>query len=68
MNWDMSITAVIEGIQYGMNNYRQTCAAKGKELFISNYPVDHERRVDRNLDLGGQLVLDFAHSSSNRSL
>lgn len=26
-------------LQYGMNNYRQTNAAKGKELFISNYPI-----------------------------
>ncbi len=26
-------------LQYGMNNYMQGSAAKGKELFISNYPV-----------------------------
>ncbi len=26
-------------LQYGMNNYRQTIAAKGKELMITNYPV-----------------------------
>lgn len=26
-------------LQYGMNNYRQNRADKGKELFISNYPV-----------------------------
>jgi DNA adenine methylase len=26
-------------LQYGMNNYKQAKAAKGKELFISNYPV-----------------------------
>jgi DNA adenine methylase len=26
-------------LQYGMNNYRQTSAAKGKELMITNYPV-----------------------------
>jgi DNA adenine methylase len=25
-------------LQYGMNNYQQTKAAKGKELFICNYP------------------------------
>lgn len=24
-------------VQYGMNNYKQNIAAKGKELFISNY-------------------------------
>jgi DNA adenine methylase len=26
-------------LQYGMNNYKQEKAAKGKELFITNYPV-----------------------------
>ncbi len=26
-------------LQYGMNNYMQKTAAKGKELFITNYPV-----------------------------
>jgi DNA adenine methylase len=26
-------------LQYGMNNYKQAAAAKGKELFISNYQV-----------------------------
>ncbi len=26
-------------LQYGMNNYKQDKAAKGKELFICNYPV-----------------------------
>lgn len=26
-------------MQYGMNNYKQSGAAKGKELFITNYPV-----------------------------
>ena len=26
-------------LQYGMNNYKKTTAAKGKELFISNYPA-----------------------------
>ncbi|MFM7571570.1 MAG: hypothetical protein ACKO4S_00290 [Snowella sp.] len=24
-------------LQYGMNNYKQTSAAKGQELFIKNY-------------------------------
>jgi len=24
-------------LQYGMNNYKQAIAAKGKELFIKNY-------------------------------
>jgi DNA adenine methylase len=27
-------------LQYGMNNYKQNTAAKGKELFISNYEVE----------------------------
>ncbi|MEH2156100.1 DNA adenine methylase [Nostoc sp.] len=31
-------------LQYGMNNYKQSAAAKGKELFITNY------KVQRNLD------------------
>ncbi|WP_375475518.1 DNA adenine methylase [uncultured Nostoc sp.] len=31
-------------LQYGMNNYKQSGAAKGKELFITNY------EVQRNLD------------------
>lgn len=26
-------------LQYGMNNYKQTSASKGKELFISNYEI-----------------------------
>lgn len=27
-------------MQYGMNNYKQTTAAIGKELFIANYPIN----------------------------
>ncbi|MDH6058258.1 DNA adenine methylase [Umezakia ovalisporum] len=27
-------------LQYGMNNYKQQKAGKGKELFITNYPVE----------------------------
>jgi len=27
-------------VQYGMNNYKQKSAAKGNELFISNYEID----------------------------
>jgi len=30
-------------LQYGMNNYKQNNAAKGKELFISNYPAKPAR-------------------------
>jgi DNA adenine methylase len=29
-------------LQYGMNNYRQSEAAKGKELFITNYDINDE--------------------------
>jgi len=29
-------------LQYGMNNYMQSEAAKGKELFITNYDITHE--------------------------
>jgi DNA adenine methylase len=31
-------------LQYGMNNYKQGSAAKGKELFISNYLITHQLR------------------------
>ncbi|BAZ47530.1 D12 class N6 adenine-specific DNA methyltransferase [Nostoc sp. NIES-4103] len=30
-------------LQYGMNNYKQSGAAKGKELFINNYPIQLNR-------------------------
>ena len=35
-------------LQYGMNNYKQNKAAKGKELFISNYkiPLLEKKRVE----------------------
>ncbi|OUL25365.1 modification methylase [Nostoc sp. RF31YmG] len=34
-------------LQYGMNNYKQTNAAKGKELFITNYeiPQNLEKKI-----------------------
>jgi len=35
-------------MQYGMNNYKKTTAAKGKELFIANYPI----KLDKQLDFG----------------
>ena len=34
-------------LQYGMNNYKQDKAAKGKELFITNYPLP-KTRLDFN--------------------
>jgi DNA adenine methylase len=36
-------------LQYGMNNYKQGSAAKGKELFIANYRV----RIGEQLTLAG---------------
>ncbi len=37
--------------QYGMNNYKQATAAKGKELFIANYPLPQLNREQRSLSL-----------------
>ncbi|MDR2193309.1 MAG: DNA adenine methylase [Treponema sp.] len=40
-------------LQYGMNNYKQGKAEKGKELFISNYEIDcFERRKQPELWTG----------------
>jgi DNA adenine methylase len=39
-------------LQYGMNNYKQNSAAKGKELFIANYEI--KRDLDKKLN--GQYV------------
>ncbi len=33
-------------LQYGMNNYMQGKADKGRELFISNYPVELHKTVN----------------------
>jgi len=33
-------------LQYGMNNYKQKKAAKGSELFITNYPVERQLKLD----------------------
>ncbi|MDF5712113.1 MAG: DNA adenine methylase [Nostoc sp. S4] len=43
-------------LQYGMNNYKQSGAAKGKELFITNY------EVQRNLD---KIASSIAYSSNH---
>ena len=40
-------------LQYGMNNYKQSGAAKGKELFITNYEV--QRNLDKIATLGNTL-------------
>jgi DNA adenine methylase len=50
-------------LQYGMNNYRQANAEKGKELFITNYAVEWQKTVrtieDDALDMGSDgLILD----------
>lgn len=43
-------------VQYGMNNYKQDSAAKGKELFISNYKIKQNLKKD-NLTVSKQLSL-----------
>jgi DNA adenine methylase len=35
-------------MQYGMNNYKQSSAAKGKELFISNYLISRNSHINAN--------------------
>jgi DNA adenine methylase len=35
-------------LQYGMNNYKQTSAAIGKELFITNYEIRRSSQIDLN--------------------
>ena len=35
-------------LQYGMNNYKQNGAAKGKELFITNYTIKHNSNRNVN--------------------
>jgi DNA adenine methylase len=49
-------------LQYGMNNYKQNKAEKGKELFISNYtvkPIVEQIVKNKNLpNLAWQLSLD----------
>ncbi|BAZ30605.1 D12 class N6 adenine-specific DNA methyltransferase [Cylindrospermum sp. NIES-4074] len=44
-------------LQYGMNNYKQGGAAKGKELFISNYEFKNQ---DKNIAHPMQLSLDLS--------
>jgi len=45
-------------LQYGMNNYKQDRAAKGKELFITNYKI-HKENTAAISQLTQQLTLDF---------
>ncbi|RCJ24674.1 modification methylase [Nostoc minutum NIES-26] len=49
-------------LQYGMNNYKQSGAAKGKELFITNYEVQQklaEKATNKNLANPIQLNLEI---------
>ncbi len=46
-------------LQYGMNNYRQSGAAKGKELFITNYYLDKKVENQNLVNPALQLSLDF---------
>ncbi|WP_414571335.1 DNA adenine methylase [Nostoc sp. CCY 9925] len=43
-------------LQYGMNNYKQNGAAKGKELFITNYKL----QLDLNKKLQNQSLMNAA--------
>lgn len=38
-------------LQYGMNNYKQTSAAKGKELFISNFNFEPKELISEQFEL-----------------
>ncbi|MFN6516177.1 MAG: DNA adenine methylase [Nostoc sp. CreGUA01] len=48
-------------LQYGMNNYKQNGAAKGKELFITNYEVKRylEKKVPNQNLMNGALQLNL---------
>jgi DNA adenine methylase len=50
-------------LQYGMNNYKQSGAAKGKELIITNYKIQQswEQKLKNNslANTSGQLSLNF---------
>jgi len=51
-------------LQYGMNNYKQSGAAKGKELFITNYEVqlhlEKKAQNDNFINPALQLSLDLS--------
>ncbi len=47
--------------QYGMNNYKQATAAKGKELIITNYPVQTVENMTFDQVLRGQVLRGFDH-------
>lgn len=52
-------------MQYGMNNYKQSLAAKGKELFITNYAIEQGLEINSYSDVAPiqpaqQLSLDLS--------
>ncbi|MEH2405045.1 DNA adenine methylase [Nostoc sp.] len=51
-------------LQYGMNNYKQSAAAKGKELFITNYEIklylDKKAKNKKLVNPALQLSLDIS--------
>ena len=53
-------------MQYGMNNYKQSVAAKGKELFITNYAIKQSLEINSEssdvapIQPGQQLSLDLS--------
>ncbi|MEH2394333.1 MAG: DNA adenine methylase [Nostoc sp.] len=51
-------------LQYGMNNYKQSGAAKGKELFITNYEIklylDNKAKNQKLVNPALQLSLDIS--------
>ncbi|HCF30666.1 MAG TPA: modification methylase [Cyanobacteria bacterium UBA11049] len=42
-------------MQYGMNNYKQSGAAKGKELFITNYPLKQDLTTNQREEVSFNL-------------
>ncbi|AKG21685.1 DNA adenine methylase [Calothrix sp. 336/3] len=47
-------------LQYGMNNYKQGNAAKGKELFISNYEIRDNFKINADGDETRQAALQLS--------
>jgi DNA adenine methylase len=43
-------------LQYGMNNYKQNGAKKGKELFITNYNVNNHENLQAPIQLSLELL------------
>jgi DNA adenine methylase len=47
-------------LQYGMNNYKQGSAAKGKELFITNYEIRHNSELNKNSNVNLEAPLQLS--------